>query len=172
VFCKEKCDIIKKISKGETFMKYVWKYEMPIGEVYIAETNGKLSHLLFGEDKRVDGYEKKETAITKETAKQVREYFEGKRKQFDIPFYIEGTPFQKSVWEALCTIPMGETRTYKDIAEQIGNPKGVRAVGMANNRNPISIIIPCHRVIGTNGSLTGYAGGLGAKEHLLELERV
>ena len=152
-------------------MKYKWLYEMLIGEVYIAETDGKLSHLIFGEDKRLEEYENKETAITKKTAKQLKEYFAGKRKKFEIPINTKGTPFQKSVWEALCTIPLGETRSYKEIAEQIGNPKAVRAVGMANNRNPISIIVPCHRVIGTNGSLTGYAGGLGTKEYLLQLEK-
>ena len=153
----------------------MWAYKMPndvpISEVYIAETDGKLSHLLFHEDKRLNGYEKKETSITKETAKQVEEYFAGKRKKFDIPFNMKGTPFQQSVWNALCTIPLGETRTYKDIAVQIDNPKAMRAVGLANNRNPISIIVPCHRVIGANGSLTGYAGGLGAKEYLLDLEK-
>ena len=152
-------------------MKYMWTYNMPIGKVHIAETDGSLSHLLFNEDKRLKGYEKKETSITKETAQQLTEYFAGTRKAFDIPLYMEGTPFQKMVWEALCTIPVGETRTYKDIAQQIGNPKGMRAVGMANNRNPISIIVPCHRVIGANGSLTGYAGGLETKEYLLDLEK-
>ena len=156
-------------------MKYMWAYKMPndvpISEVYIAETDGKLSHLLFHKDKRLNGYEKKETSITKETAKQVEEYFAGKRKKFDIPFNMKGTPFQQSVWNALCTIPLGETRTYKDIAVQIDNPKAMRAVGLANNRNPISIIVPCHRVIGANGSLTGYAGGLGTKEYLLDLEK-
>ena len=95
---------------------------------------------------------------------------DGKRKSFDLPLKPEGTEFQKKVWNALLDIPYGETRSYKDIAVAIGNPKACRAVGMANNRNPISIIIPCHRVIGANGSLVGYGGGLPIKIELLNLE--
>lgn len=104
-------------------------------------------------------------------AAQLREYFEGERKVFDLPLKISGTPFQEMVWGELLKIPYGETRSYKDIATSIGNPKASRAVGMANNRNKIAIIIPCHRVIGANGSLTGYAGGLDIKEKLLLLEK-
>lgn len=102
---------------------------------------------------------------------QLAEYFAGKRRQFDLPLNPKGTEFQKKVWQALQTIPYGETRTYKDIAEAVGAPKGFRAVGMANHNNPIAIIIPCHRVIGSNGLLTGYAGGLEYKRALLSLER-
>ena len=102
---------------------------------------------------------------------QLAEYFEGKRAVFDFPFYAEGTAFQKRVWEALCTIPYGEVCTYKDIAVKIGNPASCRAVGGANNKNPIAIVVPCHRVIGADGSLTGYASGLDVKKALLDLEQ-
>lgn len=102
---------------------------------------------------------------------QVCEYLQGKRRRFDFPYEYHGTEFQRKVWEALCAIPYGETRTYKQIAIAIGNPKACRAVGLANNRNPIAIAVPCHRVIGTGGSLVGYAGGLDMKQALLELER-
>jgi len=103
--------------------------------------------------------------------RQVAEYFAGTRTTFDLPLDPAGTPFQRAVWSALSTIPHGETRSYAQIAAQIGNPKGVRAVGLANGRNPISIVVPCHRVIGKNGTLTGYGGGLERKRFLLDLER-
>ena len=102
---------------------------------------------------------------------QVNEYLQGRRKKFDVKYQLSGTPFQLSVWKELIKIPYGETRTYKEIARNIGNEKAARAVGMANNRNPLHIIIPCHRVIGADGSLTGYAGGIRIKEELLKLER-
>ncbi len=111
--------------------------------------------------------------ILKYTIIELIEYFEGKRKQFDIPIVLMiGTPFQKKVWKALLTIPYGETQSYKQIAEKIECPKGYRAVGNANNHNPISIIIPCHRVIGSNNKLIGYGGGLDKKKFLLELEQI
>ena len=100
----------------------------------------------------------------------VQEYLNRSRKSFDFPYALQGTFFQEQVWNALCDIPFGETRTYKQIAQAIGNPKASRAVGMANNKNPISIAIPCHRVIGPNGKLVGYAGGLEMKKRLIELE--
>ncbi len=102
---------------------------------------------------------------------QLDEYFKGTRKTFDFPYQLHGTPFQETVWAALREIPYGETRSYKDIAEAIGCPRAFRAVGMANHANPIFIAIPCHRVIGADGSLVGYGGGLGMKKLLLELER-
>lgn len=105
-----------------------------------------------------------------ETARQLNEYFAGQRNTFTVPFDRTGTPFQEDVWQALETIPFGETRSYSDIARQIGRPKAVRAVGAANGRNPISIIVPCHRVVGSNGSLTGFAGGLETKDFLLKME--
>ena len=101
---------------------------------------------------------------------QVQEYLQGKRVAFDFPYKLHGTEFQKKVWNALCNIPYGETCTYKDIATAIGNPKACRAVGMANNKNPITIAIPCHRVIGASGKLVGYAGGLEMKKALIKLE--
>jgi len=104
--------------------------------------------------------------------KQFTEYEKGIRKVFDLPLHIKGTEFQKKVWNALLEIPYGETRSYQEIAIQIGNPKAVRAVGGACNRNPIGIIVPCHRVVGKNGSLTGYAGGLDYKKLLLENEKM
>lgn len=108
--------------------------------------------------------------ILLETQKQLSEYFAGKRQQFDLPLDFEGTEFQQKVWQALLTIPFGETRSYRDIAEQVGNVKAVRAVGAANGKNPISIIAPCHRVVGVNGKLVGFAGGLDNKDILLKLE--
>jgi O-6-methylguanine DNA methyltransferase len=111
------------------------------------------------------------TWLGKEVARELREYFAGTRTQFDLPMAPAGTPFQQKVWAALCDIPYGETRTYQEIAQAVGNIKAARAVGMANNRNPISIAIPCHRVIGKNGALVGYASGLEMKEQLLQLEQ-
>ena len=106
-----------------------------------------------------------------ETARQLEAYFAGRLKRFELPLDFHGTPFQKSVWEALLTIPFGETRSYADIARQVGRPTAFRAVGAANGKNPISIIAPCHRVIGSGGDLTGFAGGLAAKRMLLGIER-
>ncbi len=105
-----------------------------------------------------------------EAERQLEDYFAGKRKAFDLPLDLAGTPFQKKVWAALLTIPFGETRSYGQLAAQIGSPAAVRAVGAANGRNPISIVAPCHRVVGSGGELTGFAGGLEAKSHLLEFE--
>ena len=111
------------------------------------------------------------SALTKRTIDQLKEYFGGARKSFDLPLEMNGTEFQLKVWNELCNIPYGEIRSYKDIAEKIGNPKAVRAVGGANHKNKLMIIVPCHRVIGADGSLTGYAGGIDAKEKLLKLEK-
>lgn len=113
----------------------------------------------------------KDTILLKDAEKQLEEYFCGKRKKFNLPLKQEGTEFMQSVWKVLETITYGETRSYKQIAEMIGNPKAVRAVGMANNKNNIPIIIPCHRVIGNNGKLVGYALGLEMKQWLLDLEK-
>ncbi len=110
------------------------------------------------------------TEFTDYVFNQVVEYFNGTRKNFDFKYELTGTEFQKKVWKALCNIPYGETRTYKEIATIVGNPKASRAIGMANNRNPITIVVPCHRVIGSSGKLVGYAGGLEMKDYLLEME--
>lgn len=112
-----------------------------------------------------------ETEPIRNAAEQLNAYFAGKLREFDLPLAPEGTPFQLKVWEALNTIPYGKTRTYGDVARMIGNSRACRAVGMANHRNPIAIVIPCHRVIGADASLTGYASGLELKRMLLELER-
>lgn len=152
-------------------MKSVWRYEFPIGSVWIAAEDEAITHLVFTEsDPRLAMCVATKTPLIEEAARQLHEYFSGARHTFELALSIQGTDFQESVWAALQTIPYGETRTYKQIATQIGNPKASRAVGLANNRNPISIIIPCHRVVGQNGALTGYAGGLTAKKYLLKLE--
>jgi methylated-DNA-[protein]-cysteine S-methyltransferase len=111
-----------------------------------------------------------ENAVSKLAAKQLSEYIAGQRTEFDLPLQPDGTEFQQQVWQALLTIPFGETASYLDIALAIGNPKACRAVGAANGKNPIPIVIPCHRIIGSNGKLTGYAGGLPRKMYLLALE--
>jgi len=110
-------------------------------------------------------------SVLAETERQLGDYFAGRRQSFRVPLDFRGSPFQKAVWQALLTIPFGQTRTYGEIARQIGCPSAARAVGAANGRNPISIIAPCHRVLGSNGALTGFAGGLPAKEYLLAHER-
>lgn len=151
-------------------MKYIWHYDTPIGKLGIIETDNAISHILFEGDDGFDDCEKKETKVIKETGKQLKAYFDGKLKRFDVPLMLQGTPFQKKSWRALMEIPYGQTCSYKDIAEKIDCPKGFRAVGLANNKNKIPIIIPCHRVIGTNGKLVGFAGGLSTKQQLLDLE--
>lgn len=111
------------------------------------------------------------TKFTEKVYTQVIEYLNGKRTSFDFAYKLKGTEFQQKVWEQLLNIPYGETRTYKEIATAIGNPRASRAVGMANNKNPITLVVPCHRVVGTNGKMVGYAGGLEMKEALLSLEK-
>lgn len=152
-------------------MKKLFFYETKLGKIGIAENGTVITDIFFGSNDALQNYEHQETPLLKETAKQLAEYFEGKRKHFDLPYEATGTPFQRSVWDALQTIPYGETRSYKQIAEQIRSPKACRAVGMANNKNPLPILIPCHRVIGSNGKLVGYAGGMEIKEALLMLEK-
>lgn len=108
--------------------------------------------------------------VLRQAVEQLQAYFDGRRTHFELPLDPQGTPFQHSVWDALRRIPYGEHRAYRDIAQEIGRPRAVRAVGAANGRNPLPIVVPCHRVIGSNGSLTGFAGGLEAKRRLLSLE--
>lgn len=152
-------------------MNNVWFYDCPIGTIGIAEEDGAISRIFFDSGKKLVAFNLLETELIKKAAMQLFEYFDGKRAEFDLPLALRGTEFQMSVWRELESIPAGQTRSYKDIAVKIGNPRSCRAVGMANNRNPIAIIIPCHRVIGKNGNLTGYAGGITAKQYLLELEK-
>ena len=149
-------------------MIFQYSYETILGSVTIVEEDGTLlaitTHRAY-EGKRL------ETSLIKEAYRQLSEYLIGERKSFDLPLNPRGTVFQQQVWKVLCDIPYGETRSYKQIAEAIGNPKAVRAVGMANNRNPLLIVIPCHRVIGANGKLVGYGAGIEKKEFLLKLEK-
>lgn len=155
-------------------MKHVVLYDSPVGVLRIVTEKDALTELgLESYDPPVTGdYSREETDLTRRVRCQLDEYFAGERKDFDLPLAPRGTDFQKKDWAALQKIPYGQTCTYKDIAQAIGCPKGFRAVGLANNKNPIMIIIPCHRVIGSDGSLTGYAGGTHIKKYLLELEGV
>ena len=147
----------------------------PVGQLTLVARHDKLSATLWeteranrvrlGELRAAD-----DNPVLLETERQLTEYFAGQRDRFELELEFTGTDFQKQVWRALLTIPFGETRSYSQIAQQIGNPSAVRAVGAANGRNPISIIAPCHRVIGASGGLTGFAGGLEAKQYLLALE--
>ncbi|AKB85263.1 methylated-DNA--[protein]-cysteine S-methyltransferase [Methanococcoides methylutens] len=151
-------------------MKSIFFYETSIGKIGIAEEGNAITNLYFhGEDVPEDAVVN-ETELLKEAGRQLQEYLAGERKEFDLPLSPVGTEFMQRVWDALCEIPYGETRCYQEIAQRIGNPKASRAVGLANNRNPIPIYIPCHRIIGKNGKLTGFRSGLGLKERLLELE--
>ena len=148
----------------------------PIGELKLLASDVGLAAIMWTKDRpgRVTLEATTKDArhpILRETEGQLREYFAGTRTAFSVPLDFRGTPFQKKVWRELLAIPFGETRTYAEIARRIGSPRAVRAVGAANGKNPISIIGPCHRVIGTSGKLTGYAGGLEAKALLLDLER-
>ena len=157
-------------------MTYQYKLmPSPVGELTLVARDGKLSAILWEVERanRVrlgELIEANDSPVLRETERQLKEYFAGTRNQFELELDFAGTDFQKQVWQALLTIPFGETRSYSQIAEQIGNPKAVRAVGAANGRNPISIVAPCHRVVGASGGLTGFAGGLEAKQYLLTLE--
>lgn len=149
--------------------RYYSQIQTPIGRLTLVEEAGGIAELRF-EGEQIAPAEEKETELLKTAKQQLSEYFAGTRREFDLPLSLRGTEFQKQDWEALRTIPYGEIRSYGEIAAQIGKPRACRAVGMANHRNPVSIIVPCHRVVGSDGSLTGYGGGLDVKVHLLELE--
>lgn len=148
-------------------MKNIFFYHTYLGQIGIAEEDNKVTNVFFTNP---ENYYLKETDILKEASRQLYEYLQGKRQVFSIPLAPNGTEFMKRVWKSLCDIPYGETRSYKDIATDIGNEKACRAVGQANNRNPIPIFIPCHRVIGSNGNLIGYSSGLKIKKLLLQIE--
>jgi methylated-DNA-[protein]-cysteine S-methyltransferase len=143
---------LKLVASDEGLVAVLWEQERP-GRVNLPDLVENPAHPLL-----------------LRTEKELNEYFSRTRKSFTVPLDMRGTFFQKQVWEALLGIPFGETRTYGQLANQLGNPKATRAVGAANGRNPIAIIVPCHRVIGFSGNLTGFAGGLDAKDHLLKLE--
>ena len=148
----------------------------PVGELTLVADTNSLAAILWENDRpgRVrlgPLVADAEHPILVETERQLGEYFAGKRRTFDVPLSFSGSDFQTRVWRALLTIPFGETRSYGEIARQVGKPGASRAVGAANGRNPISIVAPCHRVVGSTGKLTGFAGGLDAKSYLLDLER-
>lgn len=154
-------------------MKNIFYYNTKIGRIGIEENGTAITKLDFiNKDMEEEIIEENETALLKEAINELNEYLDGNRSSFDLPLEPKGTEFQKKVWNALKEIPYGETRSYGEIAKIIGNEKAARAVGMANNKNPIAIIVPCHRVIGANGKLVGYAGGLDLKEKLLQLEKM
>jgi methylated-DNA-[protein]-cysteine S-methyltransferase len=139
-----------------------------IGRIGLAERDGAITELALRAKAAAE--RAPEPELIRRAFAQIEEYLAGRRTRFDLPLHAEGTPFMRQVWEALCRIPYGETRSYKDIAAAIGRPGAMRAVGMANSRNPIALIIPCHRVIGADGTLTGFASGVDVKQRLLDLE--
>ncbi len=143
-------------------------YESPFGPIRMDYEGEVLVRLRTVEPTVQTG---ERTELTDRAMEQLREYFSGQRKQFELPYELRGTEFQKKVWAALEAIPYGQTRSYREIAQAVGNPKAVRAVGAANGKNPMWIVVPCHRVIGADGGLTGYAGGVELKRALLELEQ-
>ena len=149
-------------------MKKIAIYYSPVGAIQLEYEDDVITAL---KSAQAGAKGEPPSALAELVFRQLDEYFAGTRTEFTFPYRLHGTPFQEKVWEALRQIPYGETRSYKDIAEAIGHPKAYRAVGMANNANPIFIAIPCHRVIGANGSLVGYGGGLEMKKALLELEK-
>ena len=151
-------------------MKNTVVFQTTLGPVVISEQDGAITELFFAKD-TPDGEDKQITPLLKEAEKQLLEYLSGNRRKFDLKLEAKGTEFQKTVWNTLQEIPYGETRSYKQVAEMLGRPEASRAVGMANSKNPILVLTPCHRIVGSDGKLTGYAGGLEIKKTLLELEK-
>ena len=149
-------------------MKIKYHYDSPIGMLCIETEDNSITGLYL--NSRIEENEQ-ETELHGETHRQLMEYFQKKRTKFDLPIHTTGTVFQMKVWDALQRIPYGETRSYAELARMIDNPKACRAVGGANNKNPIMIIIPCHRVINADGSLGGFGGGIAVKQYLLDLEK-
>lgn len=150
--------------------------DSPLGPLTLVASGGALAGLYMNGRapawvEAADVAEGADAAVLEEAARQLSEYFDGRRQAFDLPLALDGTPFQRRVWDALLGIGYGQTVSYGQLADRIGRPTAARAVGLANGRNPVSIIVPCHRVVGSDGSLTGYGGGLGNKQRLLELER-
>ncbi len=144
--------------------------DSPVGKLMIVQQGEAVKEILF-EEKITDAVPLRSTELLLCAQRQLNEYFSGSRKVFSLPLALTGTPFQRKVWQQLTQIPYGEVRSYGQIAQAVGNPKACRAVGAANHCNPIPILVPCHRVVGANGSLTGYAGGLWRKNLLLQLEQ-
>ena len=149
-------------------MFYFCKYQFENISLYLVATETHLINIQFTQPQKAL---LQTTELLSMATIQLDEYFQGKRTTFSLPFKLTGTPFQLAVWKELQNIPYGQTTSYKEMAQKINKPKAYRAVGMANNKNPLPIIIPCHRVIGSNGKLIGYAGGLKLKNYLLELEK-
>ena len=155
-------------------MNYFTRYSSPLGQITLQANDAGLTGAWFQVQTTAPddfGTRQDNHPILMQALTELVEYFAGKREQFDVPTSVDGTDFQKQVWGVLKKIPYGETWSYQDVAIAIDNPKAVRAVGMANGKNPLSIIVPCHRVIGKNGKITGYAGGVERKEMLLDLEK-
>jgi len=155
-------------------MKHYCYYDSPIGRLLLVGKTGVLEELHFpnvAAKLQIPGEWQQDATCFQKALDQLQQYFAGKRREFDLPLAPRGTPFQERVWKELCKVPYGGTSSYGAIADRIGNPKACRAVGMANRKNPIPIIIPCHRIIGKDGSLTGFGGGLAVKKQLLDLER-
>ena len=153
---------------------FYYLLQSPVGQLLLVGNRDGLSRLQFQDGKHpypIHSQWTKDRRVFENVIAQLKDYFDGKRKRFTVKLAQEGTEFQRRVWRALRTIPYGETVSYGDIAKQIGNPQACRAVGAANGNNPVSIIVPCHRVIGHNGKLVGFGGGLPIKRALLELER-
>lgn len=164
------CHAVRAIAQQpQSAVKYAVTAETPIGRLTLVEEDGALTEARFGANTEDCCVQR--TPLLDKAVMELYEYFSGQRKQFDLPLKPQGTLFQQKCWQALLAIPYGETRTYGQQAALIGQPKACRAVGMGNNRNPLPVFIPCHRVIGANGRLTGYAGGLSIKEKLLQIER-
>ncbi|MDR3287960.1 MAG: methylated-DNA--[protein]-cysteine S-methyltransferase [Peptococcaceae bacterium] len=152
-------------------MKSIYFYATPIGRIGVAESEGRLTNLFFPAEKIAEPAIEVETGLLQEAGEQLERYFSGKLKDFTLPLTPVGTDFMQRVWACLQTIPYGETWSYQKVAQTISQPKACRAVGLANHRNPLPIFIPCHRVIGKNGDLTGFGGGLELKSLLLDLEK-
>lgn len=150
--------------------KSVLFVQSPIGVLTLVEADGALKELRFGEHAE-PSEALQATPLLRKAEQELDEYFSGKRKAFTVPLKPEGTAFQQAVWKVLLNIPYSETMSYGEVAKRIGNPKAARAVGMANHQNPLAIFYPCHRVIGANGKMVGYGGGLPVKEFLLSLEK-
>lgn len=163
-------EIHRIATSQETPPKYAKSYETKIGKITIVSDDNCITNIFLGNSKIPDS--KKETSVIEQAIAELEEYFKGTRREFTVPLKPEGTEFQKKVWKTLQTIPYGKTRSYKEIANAAGCPNGCRAVGLANGKNPIPIIIPCHRVINSNNKIGGYSGGLGIKKKLLAIENI
>ena len=156
-------------AKREDYGMYRQYVETQIGRIVLEADEQAVTRLGFPD--KGEASQAQENEVTRQAVRELKEYLAGKRRVFEVALKPVGTAFQEAVWKELCRIPFGEVSTYGDLAAKVGNPKGARAVGMALNRNPIMIMVPCHRIIGKNGSLTGFGGGLEAKKFLLSLEK-